>query len=240
MKTDLLSAALFLCIVAPLSAQQDGRRAPIAQIVVTGRGEVKVTPDRATIQISVQSRALTAAAAAAENAKKQSAVIAAIKSLGIASDQISTANYSVAPEQKYPPNSPPVITGYVVTNTIIAEVRSIATVGSVIDAALSHGANLISGLSFFSSNTESARRAAIALAVASARADAEAAAKAANGSLGGLLEIDIGSYAPPVPRPMMMMRATATAGAMQVETPISPGQESVVIEVTTRWRFVGK
>jgi uncharacterized protein YggE len=236
MATKLAFWTLFMVITASASAQQSLMQPEIPQIIVSGHGELKVTPDRANVQISVQARATTAAAAAADNAKKQAAVIAAIKSLGVGDDQISTSNYNVSPEQRYEPNRDPVITGYVVTNTVTVEVRKISTVGSILDAALAHGANLISGLSFYASNTESARRTAIASAVAAARADAEAAAKAAGGSLGALLEINVGSYSPPVPRPMMVRAAAAVS--MQADTPISPGQETLSVDVSTRWRFV--
>lgn len=238
MRLILAFSALFVLSNKPVLAQIEASYPPIPQISVTGHGEVRVTPDRANIQISVQSRAGTAAAAAAENARKQAAVISAIKALGIANDQISTSNYNVSPEQKYEPNREPVIVGYVVTNTVVVEVRKVTLVGAVIDAALSRGANLISGLSFYASNTEAARRTAIGLAVAAARADAEAAARAAGGSLGGLLEINVGSYSPPPPRPMMMRAQVAMDGA-EVATPISPGQETLRVDVTTRWKFTG-
>lgn len=236
MKLFQVLCGVFAIISTPVLAQNSANEPPIPQISVTGHGEVRVTPDRASIQISVQSRAVTAAAAAADNANKQSAVIAAIRSLGIASDDISTTNFSVSPEQKYEPNREPVITGYVVTNTVVVEVRKISQVGAVLDASLSHGANLISGLNFYSSNTETARRSAIALAVAAAKADAEAAARAAGGTLGPLLEISMSTYSPPGPRPMLL-RAMAT-GSAQADTPISPGQETVSIDVSTRWRFL--
>jgi uncharacterized protein YggE len=222
---------------APLSAQLNASIPPIPQIIVNGHGEVRVTPDRANIQIGVESRAATAAAAAAENANKQASVIAAIKRLGVADDQITTSNYTVSPEQRYEANQPPVITGYIVTNTVVVEVRKIGSVGQVLDAALANGSNVISGLSFFSSNTEAARRAAIAAAVAAARADADAAARAAGGTIGGLIEMTVGSYSPPVPRPLMM--SAASSRSMQADTPISAGLEMVSVDVTTRWRFVG-
>lgn len=220
----------------PLLAQNNANDTLIPQISVIGHGEVRVTPDRATIQISVQSRAVTAAAAAADNANKQSAVIAGIRALGINDDQISTTNFSVSPEQKYEPNSEPVITGYVVTNTVVVDVRKISQVGAVLDASLRRGANLISGLNFYSSNAESSRRAAIALAVAAARADGEAAARAAGGTLGPLLEISMNTYSPPGPRPMLLR--SMAAGSAQADTPISPGQETVSMDVATRWRFI--
>jgi uncharacterized protein YggE len=233
------SLVLFTSILVPLTAQSQDSRAtiePIPQIAVTGRGEVKVSPDRATIQVSVQTRATTAAAAAAENATKQQSVLAALRALGLGSDQLSTINYNVYPEQRYEQGKEPVIVAYNVTNTILVDVRKLTQVGPVIDAALSHGANMITSLQFYASNTETARRSAIGTAIEKARADAEAAARAAHGSLGTLLEINIGAYSPPPPRPMMMSRV---AGVAQMDaTPINAGEETLSVEVSTRWRFI--
>jgi uncharacterized protein YggE len=227
---------LFAALLAPLSVQAQDSRAPfdaIPQIAVTGRGEIKVSPDRATIQVSVQTRATTAAAAAAENATKQQAVLAALRKLGLGNDQLSTINYNVYPEQRYEQGKEPVIIGYNVTNTILVDVRKLDDVGRVIDAALGSGANMITSLQFYASNTEAARRTAIASAIDKARADAEAAARAAHGSLGTLLEINIGSYSPRPPQPMMMRAAMAAS-----DTPIQPGEETLSVEVSTRWRFI--
>ncbi len=232
--------ALLMTVVAPLTTQAQNSRATIdavPQIAVTGRGEVKVSPDRATIQVSVQTRAASAAAAAAENATKQQSVLAALRTLGLANDQLSTINYNVYPEQRYEQGKEPVIVAYNVTNTILVDVRKLSQVGPVIDAALSHGANMIASLQFYASNTETARRSAIATAIEKARADAEAAAKAAHGSLGSLLEINVGAYSPPPPRPMMMARVAGGVAQMD-STPINPGEETLSVEVSTRWRFI--
>jgi uncharacterized protein YggE len=233
MKRILLSA---VCLIAtPLYAQQGVIPAPIPQIVASSRGEVKVTPDRASIQISVQTRAVTAAAAADENAQKQRAVVEALRGLGIDAKDISTTGYNVYPEQRYEQNKEPVIVGYNVTNTVVVELKSIAMVGRVIDVALSKGANMINSLQFYSSNTDNARREAIAIAVRQARADAEAAAQAAGGSITSLLEVTVGGYYPPPPRPIEL-RAMA-ASAKVADTPISAGDQTVAVDVTTRWLF---
>lgn len=228
--------ALLVLLAPTIAHSQDSQAplSPIPQISVVGRGEIKISPDRATIQISVQTRALTAAAAAADNANKQQSVMAALRALGLGNDQLSTVNYNVYPEQRYEQGKEPVIVGYNVTNTILVDVRKLSQVGEVIDAALSHGANVITSLQFYASNTEAARRTAIASAIEKARADAEAAARAARGSLGTLLGIDIGSYSPPPPRPMMMAKQMGA----QADTPINPGEETLSVEVSTRWRFI--
>src|ERR1700693_5027760 len=230
----------WMACLAPLTVHGQDSRAPIEpipQIAVVGRGEIKVSPDRATIQISVQTRAPTAAAAAVDNANKQQSVMTALRPLGLGNDQLSTINYNVYPEQRYEPGKEPVIVAYNVTNTILADVRQLSQVGPVIDAALSHGANMIASLQFYASNTETARRSAIGTAIEKARADAEAAARAAHGSLGSLLEINIGAYSPPPPRPIMMARVAGGVAQMD-STPINPGEEMLSVEVSTRWRFI--
>jgi len=232
----------FLGVIAPLSAQQpviNTAFEPVSQISVAARGEIRVVPDRATIQISVQTRASTAAAAASENASKQKAFFDALRVLGFESDQLSTVNYNVFPEQRYEPNKEPMVIGYNVTNTLLVDVKKLSQVGLVIDAALSRGANMIISLQFYASNTEDARRTAIATAVRKARLDAEAATTAAGGSVGALLEVTIGAYYAPPPRPMVMMERAQVTGA-EVNTLINPGEQTLSVDVNTRWRFVSR
>jgi len=237
MRTNILAA--FVAFIAPISGHTQAINAPLEpQISVAARSEIRVSPDRATIQVSVQTKAPTAATAANENAIKQAAVIQALRALGLSPDQISTINYNVYPEQRYEPNKEPVITGYSVTNTVSVEVRKLNEVGPVIDAALKNGANLITSLQFYASNTEDARRIAIASAVQKARLDADAAARAAGGTIGGLLEVNVGAYYPPPPQPVAMIRATVAAD--HAETPINPGEQTLSVDITTRWRFSAK
>lgn len=209
---------------------------PQSQIVVSGLGEARVTPDRATIMLGVQSRAATAAAASADNARRQKAILDTLRALGLASEQLSTANYNVSPEMAYPTMGAgaPKVTGYTVTNTVRADVRRLDDVARVIDAALAKGANEISSLQFYSSKADSARRAALTAAVADARMDAEVLAKAAGGTLGALLELST-SETPVRPVPMMMRAAPAAAA----KTPIEPGEQTVSATVTARWAFLG-
>ncbi len=230
----LIIAASF-AVVAPLSAQQGATNAPFPQISVGSRGEVKVTPDRANIQISVQTRAATAAAAATENASRQKAVIDALRALGLNANQISTVGYNVMPEQRYEPNREPVVIGYNVTNTISVEVTDLNMVGRIIDTSIARGANMITSLNFYASNTEAARREAIATAIQRARLDADAAARAAGGTIGGLLEVSIGAYFPP-PRPNEY--AIQVTGARMADTPIEPGNQTLSVNVSTRWSFI--
>lgn len=231
----VLAAILGSQTIGPRDVGAQSQPSP-PQIVVTGTGEARVSPDRATVVLAVQSRSTTVAAAAADNARRLRAVLDTLKAMGLGSDQLSTVNYSVSPEMQYSPNGtqPPKVTGYVVTNSVRADVRRIDDAGGVIDASLAKGANEVSSLQFYSSKADSIRRAAVAAAVADARLEAEVVARAAGGSLGALIEVS-SAQEPIRPMPQVLM-ATAVAGRMK--TPIEPGEQTVTATVTARWTFV--
>lgn len=203
-----------------------------AAIVTSATGEAKLTPDRATIYVGVQSRGTSAAAAARDNAQRQRAVIDAVIALGVTRQQISTENYNVSPETRFDQNTQKSsVTGYVVSNVVRVELQRLDRVASVIDAALANGANQINSLDFYASNSDAARRQALADAITTARADAEAMARAAGGALGPLLELSSGDMGP---RPVFR---TAAPTAMSVATPIEPGEQTIRVSVSGRWRF---
>jgi uncharacterized protein YggE len=230
-------AAVLLFSATRLSAQQPNP-VPIGPILSTsGQGEAKITPDRASVSVNVQTRGSTAAAAAAENATRTKAVFDAMARIGLPKDQVTTEGYTVYPEMQYNRDGgAPRVSGYVATNTVRVESKRTDQVGTIIDAAIGAGANLINGVTFYAESIDSARRQAIASAVASARADAEAMARAAGGSVGELLELSTGGPTIP-PRPMFDMMAKRTMAAAEA-TPVNPGQQTVTVFVTARWKFL--
>jgi uncharacterized protein YggE len=233
-----LSSALVLGLAASVArGQSPNATSRTPEIGVSAMGEAEVTPDRAHVSIGVQTQATTAAEAASRNATLQQAVINAVKALGIPAERITTQGYSVYPEQTYDQTTRRSrITGYNVTNSVVVDVWNVQQVGPVLDAALSKGANLVSSLSFYSSQAEVARRRALQNAVARARADAEAMAQAAGGKLGDLIELTTGvTYSPP-PRPMVV--SAMAAERVAAPTPISEGTQTVSAQVTARWRFL--
>jgi hypothetical protein len=208
-------------------------------LVTSGQAEGKVNPDRVSVLVNVQTRAATAAAAAAENARRTRAVLDALGRLGLTKDELSTEGYTAYPEMSYDrPGNTPRVVGYVVTNSVRAESKRVEQAGTIIDTALGAGANMINALSFYASSIDEARRQAIGSAVANARADAEAMAQAAGGRLGNLLELSTQGPTVP-PRPMFDLAARAKV-AMAEPTPINPGQQTVTVFVTARWAFIPK
>lgn len=234
MRKNWVSAVCGFAMSASSVAAQTQSVGGPPQIVTTGAGEASAIPDRATVNVAVQTRATTVSAASGDNARRVTAIMDTLRALGIAGDQVTTANYSVNPEMSYPTTSSqvPRVVAYVVNNSLLIKLRRIEDAGRVIDASLSKGANEISSLGFSSSKADSVRSVALAAAVADARAQADVMARAAGGSLGPLLEL---STSAPI-RPMPLMQPMAMRAAVQ--TPITPGEQTVNAVVTARWTFI--
>lgn len=231
-----VAAAASIALAGSAMGQSSTRASSeVPQIITVGSGEARITPDRATIFIGLQTRAATAVAAGADNARRQRAVLDTLRALGLTSEQLSTINYNVSPDMEYSPNGqkPPKLVGYIVTNTVRADVRRLSDVGTVIDASLAKGANEVSSLSFYSSKADSVRRAAMTEAVKNARADADALAAAAGGRVGSVIEISTSGQAPmPIVQRMSAARMDAKT------TPIEAGEQTYTESVTVRWSFV--
>ena len=139
----LVLGALAAPVLATQAAAQLSMPQPPPQIVVSGRGEVQVAPDRAQVQVGMETQAKTAVLASQENNRKQAAILAAIRALGIPASQIQTLNYSVMPIQRYDETAQRVvIDGYQVSNIVQVLTDKIEQAGPIIDAALTNGGNL--------------------------------------------------------------------------------------------------
>jgi uncharacterized protein len=230
--------ALFAALVTqPLAALQAQETQPqIPEIMAMATGESRAAPDRATILFTVDTRAATAAQAGEQNAARQTAVINALRQAGVAADAVQTVSYTISPEYQWDePRRTQRIVGYVARNVIRLEVRELARIGPLIDVALRGGANEVSSLQFYSSRRDELRQEAVVLAVTRACREASAIARAAGGTLGPLMQANTSDgYMPPPAPPMPMMRQEAAAA----DTPITPGDLEIRVNVSTRWRFV--
>lgn len=245
----VIAAIVSLSVSTLVVAQQTPApaSAPVPpHIAATAVGESRVTPDRALVQVTVESRSQSAAGAGAANRTKQERVIEAVKAAGVAAPQIRTVGYRVSPEYAQPERGKaPRVSGYLAGNTVQVEVRSIDNVGKVIDAALGAGATNIGSVGLYASNTEAARLEAVRHAVTKARGEAAGAATAAVGTLGTLIELTIDPGA--VPRPMLQQVVASGAaefamrgdlGMTAMSTPVEPGESLVMAVVRVRWQFV--
>lgn len=192
-------------------------------ITVSGTGTATSVPTRASLSFGVQTQALTARGALAQNADAMQQVIDALRKAG--AQDVETQSVSLNPT--YGDNSQ--LTGYTASNTVSASV-TYAAAGATIDAAVAAGANQVYGPSPLLGDTEALYRRALAAAVESARARAEVLAKAAGQTLGAVISIVEGSSGP-IPLPY------AKAAATDASTPVVPGPQDTTATVTATFEL---
>lgn len=230
MRAPLVVALASLVLSSAATAQGDTSRPIVPTINATGQGRREVAPDKATIQLGVETRAKTPAAAASANADRMTRIRAALTRAGVAEKDISTSRYTLHFEQ----GRTQADTQYVATNMVTVVTRQLDQVGRIIDTGLGAGANNINSLFYDLTDRNAAEAGALGDAVVDARRQAEVMATAAGGRLGDLIELGTQSsgYQPFAADVAFRMSAQAAP------TPVSPGTVTVMASVTARWRFV--
>ncbi len=203
-----------------------------AGVSVSGTGKVSVKPNIATSSIGIEVTATTLADATSQANTKMAAVIAQVKSLGVADKDIQTVNYNVQPitEQPRPNGGTPRITGYNVNNQVSVTVRKIDDLGKILDAAVAAGANNIYGVSFSIDDPTPYQQQARAAAVKDAMDKASQLAKAGGVTLGKIIWISEGSIAP-----SPVFRAAAAPSFANAAVPVETGQLEIDVSVDMRF-----
>ena len=215
----LLAAAAIAGVARPEGAHAvDAAPTTTDSITVSGTGTASGVPTSATFSFGVDSRAASAKAALATNAREMRQVIAAVKSAG--GRQVGTQSVSVS--QSFDQNGAP--NGFAASNAVSATV-DVDRAGALIDAAVAAGANQVNGPSLSLADLGALDRQALMAAVADARLSAEALAAAAGRTLGKVTTVVESSA--DVPVPMAAKAVSSDAG-----TPIEAGSQDTTAQVT--------
>jgi uncharacterized protein YggE len=200
-------------------------------ISLTGSGSSSAQADQATVNLGVQVISELANEAIGENAETMTAVIEAIKALGVSEDDIVTTSYSVYPQYDWTEEGR-VFVGYSVTNLVQVTVKDLDIVGDVIDAAAVAGANQINGISFELSDAkrEELKTNAYIAALTDAQDKADVIAETLGLTISGVQSVTEYSYTP-VRSYEMYEESVAMDGAMRASTPIVSGDLSVTVSV---------
>jgi uncharacterized protein YggE len=230
----LLAAMLVVATGCSLAATAASSATPPNRtITVVGTGKAAGTPDVAQVTIGIETRDESVQKAAEENNATMSALLEAVKELGIEDKDIQTSNYSVYATQKPVPDITPRVENeeareeqieYVVSNQVRVTVRDLGQLGDLLDKAMEAGANNIYGIHFAVDDPGVLEAEARANAVADAKARAESLAELNDVQVGDVLSISevIGG---PVPV-METARAYAATSA-----PIEVGELEVSMSV---------
>ena len=199
-----------------------GASKPDGGITVNGTGTITSVPDEATFTVGVQIQGVTAREALSSNSEQTRRVIAAVRSAGVAKDDLQTQDVSVS--ANYTDESR--IDGYTATNSLLVTIHGLSSAGKVLDAATNAGANEVYGPSLNRSDAEKLQAKALGEAVGAARKKAETLAAAAGVSLGRVTAISEGFSGGPEPYYANDLRA------MKAQAPIEPGTQDIQASVT--------
>lgn len=194
-------------------------------ISVTGTGTIKVKPDVADVQLGIQINRDSVRAARDDAAEAMNKVLAALRVLGIADDDLSTSYLNIGPVYDYQ-SSIQRITGYQVSNIINVHVRDLAKLADVIDESVAAGATTVNGVTFDVSDRANAERQAREAAVRDARAHADTLAAAAGVTIIGVFSISESGMVTPWPYPM------GREFAADMSTPVLPGTSDITLSVS--------
>jgi uncharacterized protein YggE len=248
-------AALLLVFVLPVGLHGVSARAPAPAstlqpqtacgssrtVQVTGSATINVIPDRALIQLGVQSNGATPTAAQFANSAAIQSVLKALQVRGVAAKDIATDVYVVEPV--YEDYDSLYIKGYRINNVVAVTLRDVKMTGPVLVAALEAGANQVVDVEFYTSELRTYRDQARELAMKAAREKAQALATAASAQAGCVLSITENTWSyyngwwhggsPNSWAQNVVQNAAASPGSRGAagDEPISLGQVSVRAEV---------
>ena len=211
-----LLAAAALLAGSPLSAEGPGGQRTIS---VSGEGRVRVRPDVAQTNLGVRASARTVKEAMAQARAAMQELMAALRQIGIAGQDLATSHFTIYLEQ--PQGEERGAPGlYHVDNMLQVRIRDLDKVDAVLESATAAGANQVWGLEFVIDDPEQALSQARRLAVAQARAKAGELALLHDSRLGKVLSIaEEGSGRPELLRAAAMEArggGTTTPGELSV------------------------
>ena len=161
-------------------------------VQVSGTAVVNVLPDRALIQLGVQSNGKTPKEVQARNAATISKVIRAVKALGVEAKDISTDQYVIEPI--YIPYDSLNIDGYRIHNIVSITMRDVDKTSDAIATAFQAGANQVVNVEFYTSELRKYRDQARDMAMKAASEKASALAQAAGANADCVLHISENSW----------------------------------------------
>lgn len=216
----------------------EGEAIEARTIVMTGTGEATGVPDQLTFRLSVNKKADDVADALDDANATMRRVLAALKGEGVARKDVQTTGLSIRPDYDYSSSGPPVLTGYVVTESAAVLVRDLGNSGTALTAAASAGGNSVRvhSLGLKIGDRDELMSQARDDAVAAAQAKAEQYAEATGQSLGlvaSLREV----RATPAPTYGLLSGRTASLDMAYSKVPIRAGSKDLKVTVAIVWQL---
>lgn len=168
-----MSVMMMVCMSRPQQVNGVSGIPELDTVTVSGKAEVKVVPDKASISIGVELHTTTSEQANEQLKKRTDAIISALKGKGVDEKDISTDYYSVSPDYTWDDNNNRIPTGYEGSASIEISGINIDDVSAIIDLVTASGADHVGDIRYYSSTYKESYDEALAEAIAEARDKAD-------------------------------------------------------------------
>ncbi len=214
-------------------------------IWVSGTGKVTVTPDVATLQLGIEAQEASVGEAQDKASEAMDKVMTALTNNGVAEKDVQTQYFRIRQRMRWDEaQQQEVVIGYRVTNQVVAKIRDMDKVSTVIDAVVAAGGDYtrINNLNFSVDDPSAYYDEAREKAMADAKDKAEQIASLAGMKLGEPAYISEGIVTPVSRGAVYGLSAPMPAPAPAPAPPpsISPGEIEISVNMQIAYSIAGK
>ncbi len=204
----------------------------VRTVAVNGTGSATATPDRAILNMSINARRPTLAAAQKQATDVTAKVLALTDRLGIKREHVTSTGAMIRPDYRWNRQSEAQeLRGYIAERQMKVDVRNLDKLGALIEGAVQAGVNQVSPPQLDSSKRREAYRYALAKAAEDARENAEQLATSLGVKLGPVMQINAGANTPP-PMPIMRAQRASALSAENAPETYNSGQLSFLSNIS--------
>lgn len=221
------AALLVLVLFTTISQAQELKQVPTINVI--GEGKIKVSPDQASISISLETKGTIAKDVKKENDDKIDAVLKFIKKSNIAKEDYQTQRVSLNPNYDYEKKKH----NFIATQNVQILLKDLSKYDELMSGLVETGINRIDNVEFKSSKFTQLQSDARKLAIKNAKTKAEDFVSVLGQKVGKAITISDNSqnYTPQPRYAMMKSMAMASDEAAPRET-LAEGEIEIVVNVS--------
>lgn len=182
-------------------------------IMTTGRAELAVQPDMATVSVQVEEKAKTTQAVKESVDKAVTNFMTRLTKQGTKKTEIESTNLFISPQYQYEKSGKKTLVGYQGRREVTVTVNKIGQLNPILDTALQSGMNQVNRIQLGVHNREQYVQQARMAAIKDAQKKAQALADGFNSQLGKVWEIQYNnsSVAPMRQQSLLLREAKVSA-----------------------------
>ena len=245
MKKLIISFAILLFLIGAVKCAN-----VLAAVNDDGKGRITadasefkyISPDTATINFTIETTDKTSQKALETNNQKMNKLVEIIKKELNSNESVKTSAYNLRQQYEYNNvTKKNVMTGYIVTNSVIVTLKDTKKAGHLISVATQNGATKVNGLSFTIQSTDAVCKELTQKAVLKAKKQAEDILAPLGKTIDSIENISYGCSTQGEYRAysnyLMKSYAAGAADAAISDTPVEQGETKVTANVTIVFRI---